>query len=171
MARALWGDQSPKRPRLQPPGAPSPLEKASRRVLAVVLEDVMTAHMVSPSPDPQHVFSPRVRQTFLPTEGGYRLDISFSHLVNDRGPLVLEPCLAAPFSNLRSGQGLPGPLPFTALSGWKQALATLRSTLLLTPPCILRKPAGVFVPLPRLEQSRCKIRQLPTKSHSFSKKF
>lgn len=28
--------------------APSPLEKASRRVLAVVLEDVMAAHMVSP---------------------------------------------------------------------------------------------------------------------------
>lgn len=27
---------------------PSPLEKASRRVLAVVLEDVMAAHMVSP---------------------------------------------------------------------------------------------------------------------------
>jgi hypothetical protein len=32
---------------LQPLGAPSPLEKASRRVLAVVLEDVMAARMVS----------------------------------------------------------------------------------------------------------------------------
>ncbi|XP_003795859.1 proline-rich protein 14 [Otolemur garnettii] len=46
LARALWGARSPKRPRLQPLGAPSPLEKASRRVLAVVLEDVMTSHMV-----------------------------------------------------------------------------------------------------------------------------
>ncbi|XP_012619667.2 proline-rich protein 14 isoform X1 [Microcebus murinus] len=46
LARALWGAGSPKRPRLQPLGAPSPLEKASRRVLAVVLEDVMAAHTV-----------------------------------------------------------------------------------------------------------------------------
>ncbi|XP_037363127.1 proline-rich protein 14 isoform X2 [Talpa occidentalis] len=46
LARALWGARSPKRQRLQPLGAPSPLEKASRRVLAVVLEDVMAAHMV-----------------------------------------------------------------------------------------------------------------------------
>ncbi|XP_027627521.1 proline-rich protein 14 isoform X2 [Tupaia chinensis] len=46
LARALWGAKSPKRPRLQPLGVPSPLEKASRRVLAVVLEDVMAAHMV-----------------------------------------------------------------------------------------------------------------------------
>ncbi|XP_076997342.1 proline-rich protein 14 [Tamandua tetradactyla] len=46
LARALWGAGNPKRPRLQPQGAPSPLEKASRRVLAVVLEDVMAAHMV-----------------------------------------------------------------------------------------------------------------------------
>ncbi|XP_012375462.1 proline-rich protein 14 isoform X2 [Dasypus novemcinctus] len=46
LARALCGAGSPKRPRLQPPGAPSPLEKASRRVLAVVLEDVMAARMV-----------------------------------------------------------------------------------------------------------------------------
>nr|XP_004671070.1 proline-rich protein 14 isoform X2 [Jaculus jaculus] len=46
LARALWGARSPKRPRLQPLGTPSPLEKASRRVLAVVLEDVMAAHMV-----------------------------------------------------------------------------------------------------------------------------
>ncbi|KAM9208690.1 proline-rich protein 14 isoform 2-T2 [Dugong dugon] len=45
LARALWAAGSPKRPRLQPLGAPSPLEKASRRVLAVVLEDVMAAHM------------------------------------------------------------------------------------------------------------------------------
>nr|XP_020014178.1 proline-rich protein 14 isoform X2 [Castor canadensis] len=45
LARALWGARSPKRPRLQPLGAPSPLEKASRRVLAVVLEDVMAARM------------------------------------------------------------------------------------------------------------------------------
>lgn len=48
LTRALWGARSPKRPRLQLPVAPSPLEKASRRVLAVVLEDVMAAHMVSP---------------------------------------------------------------------------------------------------------------------------
>lgn len=46
-AGALWGAKSPKRPKLQPLGAPSPLEKASRRVLAVVLEDVMAARMVS----------------------------------------------------------------------------------------------------------------------------
>ncbi|KAM4812693.1 proline-rich protein 14 [Urocitellus parryii] len=46
LARSLWEARSPKRPRLQPVGAPSPLEKASRRVLAVVLEDVMAAHMV-----------------------------------------------------------------------------------------------------------------------------
>ncbi|XP_004692037.1 PREDICTED: proline-rich protein 14 [Condylura cristata] len=46
LARALWGARSPKRQRLQPLGAPSPLEKASRRVLTVVLEDVMAAHMV-----------------------------------------------------------------------------------------------------------------------------
>ncbi|KAM5329610.1 LOW QUALITY PROTEIN: proline-rich protein 14 [Glossophaga mutica] len=46
LSRALWGAGSPKRPRLQPPVAPSPLEKASRRVLAVVLEDVMAARMV-----------------------------------------------------------------------------------------------------------------------------
>ena len=48
LSRALWGARSPKRARLQPPVAPSPLEKASRRVLAVVLEDVMAARMVSP---------------------------------------------------------------------------------------------------------------------------
>ena len=48
LARALWGARSPKRPRLQSLAAPSPLEKASRRVLAVVLEDVMAARMVSP---------------------------------------------------------------------------------------------------------------------------
>ncbi|XP_077880175.1 proline-rich protein 14 isoform X2 [Ictidomys tridecemlineatus] len=46
LARSLWEARSPKRPRLQPVGAPSPLEKASRRVLAVVLEDVMAARMV-----------------------------------------------------------------------------------------------------------------------------
>ncbi|XP_053527668.1 proline-rich protein 14 isoform X2 [Artibeus jamaicensis] len=46
LSRALWGARSPKRPRLQPPVAPSPLEKASRRVLAVVLEDVMAARVV-----------------------------------------------------------------------------------------------------------------------------
>ncbi|KAM7148387.1 proline-rich protein 14 [Molossus nigricans] len=46
LTRALWGARNPKRPRLQLPVAPSPLEKASRRVLAVVLEDVMAAHMV-----------------------------------------------------------------------------------------------------------------------------
>ncbi|XP_019484165.1 PREDICTED: proline-rich protein 14 isoform X4 [Hipposideros armiger] len=45
LARALWGARSPKRARLQPQLAPSPMEKASRRVLAVVLEDVMAAHM------------------------------------------------------------------------------------------------------------------------------
>lgn len=50
LARALWEARSPKRPRLQPQGAPSPLEKASRRVLAVVLEDVMAPHMVSQTP-------------------------------------------------------------------------------------------------------------------------
>nr|XP_045237879.1 proline-rich protein 14 [Macaca fascicularis]XP_045237880.1 proline-rich protein 14 [Macaca fascicularis] len=59
LTRALWGARSPKRPRLQPPGAPSPLEKASRRVLAVVLEDIMAVHMgpVVPSKEtsiPQH---------------------------------------------------------------------------------------------------------------------
>lgn len=47
LAGALWGAKSPKRPKLQTLGAPSPLEKASRRVLAVVLEDVMAARMVS----------------------------------------------------------------------------------------------------------------------------
>lgn len=48
LARALWEARSPKRPRLQPLGSPSPLEKASRRVLAVVLEDVMAPNRVSP---------------------------------------------------------------------------------------------------------------------------
>lgn len=51
LARALWGARSPKRPRLQSLGAPSPLEKASRRVLAVVLEDVMAAHMAPLVPE------------------------------------------------------------------------------------------------------------------------
>lgn len=46
LARALWEAKSPKRPRLQPLGTPSPLEKASRRVLAVVLEDVMATNRV-----------------------------------------------------------------------------------------------------------------------------
>lgn len=41
LAGALWGPRSPKRQRLQLRGAASPMEKASRRVLAVVLEDVM----------------------------------------------------------------------------------------------------------------------------------
>ncbi|XP_006896666.1 PREDICTED: proline-rich protein 14 [Elephantulus edwardii] len=50
LTRALWAAGSPKRPRLQPQGAPSPLEKASRRVLAVVLEDVMAAHMTPLAP-------------------------------------------------------------------------------------------------------------------------
>ncbi|KAB0352202.1 hypothetical protein FD754_017059 [Muntiacus muntjak] len=50
LAGALWGAKSPKRPKLQPLGAPSPLEKASRRVLAVVLEDVMAARMVPLAP-------------------------------------------------------------------------------------------------------------------------
>nr|XP_002721807.1 proline-rich protein 14 [Oryctolagus cuniculus]XP_017193244.1 proline-rich protein 14 [Oryctolagus cuniculus]XP_051690949.1 proline-rich protein 14 [Oryctolagus cuniculus] len=56
LARTLWGDRSPKRPRLQPLGTPSPLEKASRRVLAVVLEDVMAAHRVPlvPGEEPFH---------------------------------------------------------------------------------------------------------------------
>ncbi|XP_051049013.1 proline-rich protein 14 [Phodopus roborovskii] len=44
LTRALWEAKSPKRPRLQPLGTPSPLEKASRRVLAVVLEDVMATN-------------------------------------------------------------------------------------------------------------------------------
>ncbi|XP_028625209.1 proline-rich protein 14 isoform X1 [Grammomys surdaster] len=46
LARALWEARSPKRPRLQPLGTPSSLEKASRRVLAVVLEDVMATNRV-----------------------------------------------------------------------------------------------------------------------------
>ncbi|XP_004856233.1 proline-rich protein 14 isoform X2 [Heterocephalus glaber] len=50
LTRALWDARSPKRRRLQPQGAPSPLEKASRRVLAVVLEDVMAPHMASLTP-------------------------------------------------------------------------------------------------------------------------
>ncbi|KAM5197936.1 proline-rich protein 14 isoform 2-T2 [Hipposideros larvatus] len=59
LARALWGARSPKRARLQPQLAPSPMEKASRRVLAVVLEDVMAAHMAPLVPQeetstPQH---------------------------------------------------------------------------------------------------------------------
>ncbi|XP_042522736.1 proline-rich protein 14 [Dipodomys spectabilis] len=60
LTRALWGARSPKRPRLQQPvGAPSPLEKASRRVLAVVLEDIMATHMhplvpQRDTPVPQH---------------------------------------------------------------------------------------------------------------------
>ncbi|XP_021491608.1 proline-rich protein 14 isoform X1 [Meriones unguiculatus] len=44
LARAVWEARSPKRPRLQPVGTPSSLEKASRRVLAVVLEDVMATN-------------------------------------------------------------------------------------------------------------------------------
>ncbi|KAM6155542.1 proline-rich protein 14 [Rhynchocyon petersi] len=51
LTRTLWAAGSPKRPRLQPPGAPSPLEKASRRVLAVVLEDVMAVHMTPLVPE------------------------------------------------------------------------------------------------------------------------
>ncbi|XP_055993710.1 proline-rich protein 14 isoform X2 [Sorex fumeus] len=56
---ALWGARSPKRQRLQPRGAPSPLEKASRRVLAVVLEDIMAARTAPRAPQeepstPQH---------------------------------------------------------------------------------------------------------------------
>lgn len=62
LARALWEARSPKRPRLQPLGTPSSLEKASRRVLAVVLEDVMATKRVpltykegTPSPrNPNH---------------------------------------------------------------------------------------------------------------------
>lgn len=46
LSRASWEARSPKRPRLQPLGTPSSLEKASRRVLAVVLEDVMTTNRV-----------------------------------------------------------------------------------------------------------------------------
>nr|XP_048310955.1 proline-rich protein 14 isoform X1 [Myodes glareolus]XP_048310956.1 proline-rich protein 14 isoform X1 [Myodes glareolus]XP_048310957.1 proline-rich protein 14 isoform X1 [Myodes glareolus]XP_048310958.1 proline-rich protein 14 isoform X1 [Myodes glareolus]XP_048310959.1 proline-rich protein 14 isoform X1 [Myodes glareolus] len=46
LARALWEARSPKRPRLQHLGTPSPLEKASRRVLTVVLEDVMATNRV-----------------------------------------------------------------------------------------------------------------------------
>uniref|UniRef100_A0A8D1YKD3 Tantalus-like domain-containing protein n=1 Tax=Sus scrofa TaxID=9823 RepID=A0A8D1YKD3_PIG len=60
LARALWGARSPKRPKLQPLGAPSPLEKASRRVLAVVLEDVMAAHMVPLVPQ-EEISTPRHR--------------------------------------------------------------------------------------------------------------
>ncbi|XP_035877202.1 proline-rich protein 14 isoform X5 [Phyllostomus discolor] len=60
LSRALWGARSPKRPRLQPPVAPSPLEKASRRVLAVVLEDVMAAHMVPLVPQ-EETSTPRHR--------------------------------------------------------------------------------------------------------------
>ncbi|XP_023979228.1 proline-rich protein 14 isoform X1 [Physeter macrocephalus] len=60
LARALWGARSPKRPKLQPFGAPSPLEKASRRVLAVVLEDVMAAHMVPLVPQ-EEISTPRHR--------------------------------------------------------------------------------------------------------------
>ncbi|KFO36311.1 Proline-rich protein 14, partial [Fukomys damarensis] len=57
LARALWDARSPKRRRLQPQGAPSPLEKASRRVLAVVLEDVMAPNMASLSLSPQKEIS------------------------------------------------------------------------------------------------------------------
>ncbi|XP_054438634.1 proline-rich protein 14 isoform X1 [Pteronotus mesoamericanus] len=60
LTRAVWGARSPKRPRLQPPVAPSPLEKASRRVLAVVLEDVMAAHMVPLVPQ-EETSTPRHR--------------------------------------------------------------------------------------------------------------
>lgn len=71
LARALWEARSPKRPRLQHLGTPSPLEKASRRVLAVVLEDVMATNRVSPlterrlplpSPPPPPWLSTKVRQ-------------------------------------------------------------------------------------------------------------
>uniref|UniRef100_A0A8C3VWY8 Proline rich 14 n=1 Tax=Catagonus wagneri TaxID=51154 RepID=A0A8C3VWY8_9CETA len=58
LARTLWEARSPKRPKLQPFGAPSPLEKASRRVLAVVLEDVMAAHMVPLVPQ-EEISTPR----------------------------------------------------------------------------------------------------------------
>ncbi|PNJ33550.1 proline-rich protein 14 [Pongo abelii] len=65
LTRALWGARSPKRPRLQLPGAPSPLEKASRRVLAVVLEDVMAVHMVPVVPS---------KETSIPRHHSYRQD-------------------------------------------------------------------------------------------------
>ncbi|XP_003280486.1 proline-rich protein 14 [Nomascus leucogenys] len=65
LTRALWRARSPKRPRLQLPGAPSPLEKASRRVLAVVLEDVMAVHMVPVVPS---------KETSIPRHHSYRQD-------------------------------------------------------------------------------------------------
>ncbi|KAB0402223.1 hypothetical protein E2I00_003075, partial [Balaenoptera physalus] len=52
-------DNRPKQPNLQPLGAPSPLEKASRQVLAMVLEDVVAGHMVPLVP--QEISSPRPR--------------------------------------------------------------------------------------------------------------
>ncbi|XP_032099116.1 proline-rich protein 14 isoform X2 [Sapajus apella] len=65
LTRALWGATSPKRQRLQPPAAPSPLEKASRRVLAVVLEDVMAVRMVPVVPP---------KETSIPRHQSYHQD-------------------------------------------------------------------------------------------------
>lgn len=76
LTRALWGARSPKRPRLQIPVVPSPLEKASRRVLAVVLEDVMAAHMVSPLKG-EAPFSPR---SLLSTNQARSL-VRYKHLI------------------------------------------------------------------------------------------
>ncbi|XP_036599815.1 proline-rich protein 14 isoform X1 [Trichosurus vulpecula] len=47
LVRAPWGARTRKRPRLSPrvAGTPSPLEKASQRVLTVVLEDVIATRM------------------------------------------------------------------------------------------------------------------------------
>ncbi|XP_008060219.1 proline-rich protein 14 [Carlito syrichta] len=71
LTRALWRARSPKRPRLQPQGVPSPLEKASRRVLTVVLEDVMAAHMVPLVPQ---------EETTIPRCHSYRQDSVHSQL-------------------------------------------------------------------------------------------
>ncbi|XP_040828942.1 proline-rich protein 14 [Ochotona curzoniae] len=88
LARALWGDQSPKRPRLQPPGAPSPLEKASRRVLAVVLEDVMTAHMGSLVPE-EEPLTPRQHSCPAPGSSPRQAHPTWSSQARPPDPLHL----------------------------------------------------------------------------------
>ncbi|XP_045850241.1 proline-rich protein 14 isoform X2 [Meles meles] len=87
LARALWGARSPKRPRLQSLAAPSPLEKASRRVLAVVLEDIMAAHMV-----------PLVSQEETPTP---------RHRSNRRDPVHSQPPASPPQEATWSSQTRP----------------------------------------------------------------
>ncbi|XP_028913517.1 proline-rich protein 14 [Ornithorhynchus anatinus] len=76
LVRSPWETGSPKRRRLQPDnpglaqrtgGQPSPLEKASQRVLAVVLEDVSVPH-TSKGPPPEAALTPRRRSGRLESD-------------------------------------------------------------------------------------------------------